>query len=315
MPHVEIESTRSLAEHGSSHGIWGWEIAVYLFLGGLAAGLTIAVAARALWSGREHVTEGMRWGVLLAPVLVSLGMGALFLDLSYKLHVFRFYTTFKLAAPMSWGSWILLVVYPAQLLLILALPPAWLAQRLQSARGVIVSVRGFSERHLKSTAKVAIGVGAALGVYTGILLAATVAQPLWSSSVLGPLFLVSGLSTAIALLMLLEAEEGAHRTLAKLDIGLLGLELLFLLLWMVALMAQGPLYREAAGLLLWGPFAPAFLGFVVFGGLLVPGALELLGLAGRAKESRAVPALVLVGGLILRFVVVEAGQAVGFIGV
>ena len=30
MPHVELESTRSLAAH-AAHAVWGWEIAVYLF--------------------------------------------------------------------------------------------------------------------------------------------------------------------------------------------------------------------------------------------------------------------------------------------
>jgi formate-dependent nitrite reductase membrane component NrfD len=51
---------------------------------------------------------------------------------------------------------------------------------------------------------------------------------------------------------------------------------------------------------------------VVFGGLLVPAALELLALRGRATHSRAVPALVLAGGLLLRFVIVYAGQQVRF---
>ncbi len=315
MPHVEMESTRSLLAHGTAHPIWGWEIALYLFLGGLAAGLTIAVAARVLWGGREHVTEGMRVGLVLAPVLVSLGMAALFLDLGFKAHVYRFYTTFQLGAPMSWGAWILLFVYPAQLLLIAALPPARLAGDLRTKARGVARVAAWAQRKLRTIAHVAIGAGAALGVYTGILLATTVARPLWSSSVLGPLFLVSGLSTGVALLMLLETDHAARALLAKLDIGLVAIELAFLALWLIALATQGPLYRNAAGLLLWGPFAPAFLGVVVFGGLLVPGLLELLGLAGKAQDSRLVPVLVLLGGLILRFVVVQAGQAGGFVPV
>ena len=38
--------------------------------------------------------------------------------------------------------------------------------------------------------------GIALGIYTGILLSAMVARPLWNSAILGPLFLFSGLSAA-----------------------------------------------------------------------------------------------------------------------
>ena len=54
------------------------------------------------------------------------------------------------------------------------------------------------------------------------------------------------------------------------------------------------------------------LGFVLFGGLAVPAVLEVLALRGSATHSRAVPALVLAGGLLLRFVVVYAGQEVAF---
>ena len=54
-------------------------------------------------------------------------MGGLFLDLEHKLFLFRFYTTFQPASPMSWGAWILLLVYPVLLLGILLDPPRRLA--------------------------------------------------------------------------------------------------------------------------------------------------------------------------------------------
>jgi formate-dependent nitrite reductase membrane component NrfD len=52
---------------------------------------------------------------------------------------------------------------------------------------------------------------------------------------------------------------------------------------------------------------------VVFGGLLVPAGLEALSLQKRAVHSRITPALVLLGGLLLRFVIVYAGQDVTFV--
>jgi formate-dependent nitrite reductase membrane component NrfD len=113
--------------------------------------------------------------------------------------------------------------------------------------------------------------------------------------------------------MLLEAEPSLHALLARCDVALMTAELLLLALWLVALLSAGPVYREAAGLLLWGPYAPAFLGFVVFGGLLVPATLGALVLLGKARDSRALPVLVLAGGLLLRFVVVAAGQATAFV--
>jgi formate-dependent nitrite reductase membrane component NrfD len=43
-------------------------------------------------------------------------------------------------------------------------------------------------------------LGVALGIYTGILLNTMVARPLWNSAILGPLFLVSGLSAGAAVM-------------------------------------------------------------------------------------------------------------------
>ena len=47
-----------------------------------------------------------------------------------------------------------------------------------------------------AVANIVLGVG--LGIYTGILLSALGARPFWNSAILGPLFLVSGLSSAAA---------------------------------------------------------------------------------------------------------------------
>ncbi len=311
-PHVEIESTRSLA--GALGEInWGWEIPVYLFLGGLVAGLLIAVSAVVITRGREGVTEAMRRGLLATPVLLSLGMGALFLDLTYKLHVWRFYTAFKPAAPMSWGSWILLAVYPVMALMVMALPPAFLAKYLENQRSLVGRVAAWSGAHLRGLALGGLAGGALLGVYTGVLLSATGAQPLWSSGALGLLFLASGASAGVAALMLIERDHDASAMLARADIGLIAAELVVVGLWLAALLSQGPRFREAAGLVLWGEYAPVFVGFVLFGGLILPATLEGMALKGRASHSRLVPALVLLGGMLLRVVIVYAGQSVTFV--
>lgn len=311
-PHVEIESTRSLA--GALGEInWGWEIPVYLFLGGLVAGLLMAVSAVTLTRGHERVTEGMRRALLATPVLLSLGMGALFLDLTYKLHVFRFYTAFRPAAPMSWGSWILLAVYPVMLLLIAAMPPAAIASKLTEGASLLGRAVAWARAHVRGLALAGVASGASLGVYTGVLLSATGAQPLWSSGALGLLFLASGASAGVAALMLLERDHESGAMLARADLGLISAELVVVGLWLAALLSQGPQFREAAGLVLWGEYAPVFVGFVLFGGLIVPAVLETLALRGRASHSRAVPALVLLGGLLLRVVIVYAGQSVTFV--
>jgi len=81
----------------------------------------MVVAAIAILQGREKKWPAAAYKLILwAPVLISIGMLALFIDLSHKLYVWNFYLTFKIASPMSWGAWILVLVYPLTLLLILA---------------------------------------------------------------------------------------------------------------------------------------------------------------------------------------------------
>jgi protein NrfD len=310
MPHLEIESTRHAALLAAER-VWGWEIPVYLFLGGLVAGLMLAVSAIALWN-RDRVTNAMKAGLVAAPLLLSLGMGALFLDLSVKSHVYRFYLTLNPSAPMSLGSWVLLLVYPVELALILALPHPWIAARLDRVEKM-AAPRRWCEQRLRKIAITAVVLGVALGVYTGALLSTTVARPLWSSGALGFLFLVSGASTGVALLMIAERDSSMSDRLARADIALIAVELLTILLWLVGLASQGPVYREALASLVTGSYAPVFLGMVVLGGLVVPLGLEVSSLRGRALHSRLVPLLVLAGGLLLRFVIVYAGQDTGFV--
>ena len=56
---------------------------------------------------------------ILAPIFLSIGMLALLLDLENKIRVYQMYLTFRPAAPMSWGAWILIIFYPFNLLFIL----------------------------------------------------------------------------------------------------------------------------------------------------------------------------------------------------
>ena len=116
MTPVEIESGRHNIGVDPSLHIWGWEIPTYLFLGGMVAGLMVLSALYELMRGRRPGSATLRMAPLLALVLLSLGMGALFLDLEHKLYVWRFYLAFRPTSPMSWGSWILIFVYPAALL-------------------------------------------------------------------------------------------------------------------------------------------------------------------------------------------------------
>ncbi len=98
--------------------IWEWQIPAYLFLGGLVAGLMIL---NGLWrlQGRENEGRAITFfGAIAAPIAMSIGMFFLWLDLANKLNVHQFYMTFEITSPMSWGSWLLLAVYPLMILLL-----------------------------------------------------------------------------------------------------------------------------------------------------------------------------------------------------
>lgn len=294
--------------------VWGWEIPVYLFLGGMAAGVMILTAA--LWMKREDRSPAARWLAFAAPVLVSLGMGALFLDLAHKLHVWRFYLAFRWTSPMSWGAWILVLVYPVSIVTALAgLDEAQAGRAVAFAGrfglgGLARAARGFGLAHAPALRWASVVTGVALGVYTGILLSTLGARALWSSALLGPLFLVSGLSTGAALLMLCRrlADEERH-LLAGWDRIAMALELVVLLLFLAGLATGGAAGKAAADLLLGGPFTAPFWALVVIAGLAVPSLLAALEARLGLAMTRAAPALVLLGGLALRWILVAAGQA------
>ena len=290
--------------------VWGWEIPVYLFLGGMAAGIMILTALVQRRGGER--SPAARWLPFLAPALVSAGMVALFLDLGHKLYVWRFYLAFRWTSPMSWGAWILLVVYPVTLLQGLASiddgQAAWLGGKLGGWGARVAAVRQWALPRAHAITNGAIAAGVGLGIYTGVLLSTLGARALWGSALLGPLFLVSGLSTGAAAMMLFPVTDGERHLLARWDLAAIGVEVLLLALFIVGLTTGGAASRAAAGLLLGGTFTAPFWVLVFAAGLATPAVLEVLEFKLNLKASFVTPALVLVGGLALRWIFVAAGQ-------
>jgi len=292
--------------------IWGWEIPVYLFLGGMAAGLMILTALLSARKGER--SPAARWLAFGPPALVSVGMGALFLDLSNKAHVWRFYLAFRWTSPMSWGAWILVVMIPLSLTLALAGLTDGEAARVEGVLqrlGLAAparALRDLGRRRLAYLCRANLLVGAGLGVYTGILLSALGARALWSSALLGPLFLVSGLSTGAAFLLLFRLSDEERHLVTRWDMIAIGLEVAVLLLFLVGLASGGAAGREAAGLILGGPWTAQFWSLVVIAGLAMPLSLEILEARLGLKATAVAPALVLLGGLALRWIMVAAGQ-------
>jgi protein NrfD len=290
--------------------IWHWEVPAYLFVGGLTAGIMVFAAVMILLRRERQAPFTVRQLPLFAPIVLSVGMLTLFLDLEHKLMVWRFYTTFQPTSPMSWGSWVLLLVYPASVALILAYLRsgyprlAGYAERYPLGRLAL----DLCERRRRPLAWVNLLLGVFLGIYTGILLSAFSARPFWNTGVLGPLFLVSGLSTAAALAILGAREAGEKHLFTRIDVGLIVLELVLLALLLVNLATGNRVQLQALGHLLGGDFTAVFWLWLVTVGLLLPLLLEVLDLNKVRVWVFLSPLLVIAGGYLLRHVTVELGQ-------
>ena len=68
-------------------------------------------------------------------------------------------------------------------------------------------IEQFLQKNKKVLAWVILYFSVILGIYTGILFSAFNARPLWNTSILGPLFLTSGLSAAAAVIILFSKRQ------------------------------------------------------------------------------------------------------------
>lgn len=291
--------------------IWTWEVAMYLFLGGLTAGIMFFAAVMTVRNKDQVAPFAATRLALLAPIVLSLGMTSLFLDLEHKLYVYRFYTSFQITSPMSWGAWILVVVYPFSIMQILSTVRSGypllgsLIDKLTTGRLIV----DWCVRYRREIAFAVIPFAVALGIYTGILLSAFGARPFWNSGVLGLLFLVSGLSTAAALVVLIARQKSEKELFTRLDLVLIFAEIALVTLALISLASGSAQHIEALQSVMGGSYTFSFWVLFVVIGLLIPLLLELLEINGISKSlAMLAPVLVLFGGYALRQVVLDAGQ-------
>jgi formate-dependent nitrite reductase membrane component NrfD len=217
---------------------------------------------------------------------------------------------------MSWGAWILLGIYPVSIGLAWATTPQVRKARVReriAALPLLGRVEGWAVERPHLLAHLSIVLGAALGIYTGVLLGTMAARPLWNSALLGPLFLVSGLSTGAAFMLLYRLSDRERVFLGRADMGLIAAELALLALWMMGLASGGAASQAALASITGGPWTAAFWTLVVTLGLLVPLAGEWFEHKHGVVPGRGTAILVLMGGFALRWILVFGGQSTGWI--
>lgn len=296
---------------------WGWYVILYFFLGGIAGGVYF-IATMLDLVGDPRDEDAVRLGYFLAfPLVVICGL-LLFVDLGKPLRFWHLLIQserpplpiLKSWSPISIGSWILtgfgffafisfvhVLVHSGRLTWApLVRADRWAHERPRPLR-VLWGVLGAF-------------IGFALAGYTGVLVSGT-SLPFWHNArLMGALFLASGASSGYALLILLLLRRGRSphdvtvEKLERADRLAIALELLILVL-MLALLGS------VARPLIAGGFGVVFWIGVVLVGLVLPLVLHWRGGGWPGRAERRVmlsAACVLVGGFLLRFVVVMSPQ-------
>lgn len=294
---------------------WTWYIILYFYVGGIAGGaFFLASLVRVFGRGEDRSLVRLGYYLAFAGALVS---GALLtLDLTRPERFWHMLVQsntgrpmFKAWSPMSVGAWgVLLFGLFAFLGTLSALTeegPPWKPLRWAPVRALA--------RRAPAALIAAAGslFGLFLAGYTGVLLSVT-NRPIWAdSNLVGLLFLVSGVSTGAAALMLLSVwrrtgPPGVLAWLSGFDRRALILELVVLIAFLVSL---GSVARVLVGW--WG--AVLLVG-VVGAGIIAPLVLERTPEAhGRRPLVRAAT-LVLLGGFLLRVVVLLSSNEIQVVG-
>ncbi|HHV35814.1 MAG TPA: polysulfide reductase NrfD [Syntrophomonadaceae bacterium] len=285
--------------------VWGWPIAIYLFLAGVAAGAYLSAAYVWYKRGDNPVS---RMGIFLAAPCLGVSILFLFFDLGAPL---RFMLAFlkPFSSMISVGTWVLTIFF-----IIAAL------QWLKCYKAKEASLE------LSNAAWIAgIIFAVATAVYTGVLLGVVKAIPFWNTPLLPVLFFISSVSTGIGALLVgvlikgaKDSDVGILHSLSRIDLVFVGLEVLVLLFYLLVMGQSRLAAASSVKMLVAGSCAPFFWIFVVVG-LLVPFCLEWglnrkqdNQLSSMVVSGTAAGICLLFGGLALRYLILAVGIFEGF---
>jgi formate-dependent nitrite reductase membrane component NrfD len=278
---------------------WTWEVPVYFWLGGIGAGAHVTSAiARALGNDDRAFLRVSRYTTLFTMILSPV---LLIMDLGRPERFYNMLRIVKWRSPMSMGTWALMIFS-----LLTGTTAASQAARdglLLGRDNALARLVGALPARFLSI--LALPFGYFVGAYTGVLLAMT-SVPMWARNavLMGPTFLSSALSTGLSAISLvlhvgnwgekrtLESLRRAERMALVVEAALIAASLARMGRW------SKPLFSKK--------LAPLFVGGTLIGGILAPFAL----LAGRETRGKSLLAsvLALLGGLALRFAMVEGGR-------
>ena len=284
---------------------WKWEVVLYFFLGGLAGGSYLAASLADLLGSPRRDAPLVRAGRYLSFACIIISPILLIKDLGRPERFLHMLRVLKFRSPMSLGTWGLSLFG-----MFCGLTAAHQMAKDGFLNWLPVFPRLFKALPVKIIESIGSFFGLFVASYTGVLLAST-AVPVWARArhILGPLFLTSGLSSGFASLSLilslgrrneepLERLERAELVAMSTELGLIS----------AVPAVLGPL----ANPLFKGKIGALFKNGTIGGGLLLPLMMRLGWRLTRKRTPRTLnigaSLLVLIGGLILRYVWIAAGR-------
>lgn len=306
--------------------IWGWLIIIYLFMGGLGAGAYLtSFAAGKGWIGNSPALT--RVGYYLAGPIVALGTILLVFDLGQGLKKpwLLIGLIMNPRSVMTWGVYILAVFICV---------------------GLLVAFFVFKK---KKVSNAILNVGAILalatGTYTGLLLGAIQAVPLWNSFLLPVLFVISAISTGMSLTAIIahfteKGKETDERKVSQIHLFLVGAEMILIATLFGTILAgsKGQIGIESVNMILSGSLSMPFWVLLVALGLVIPFLVFAINYSKLAKSKSklqadgasagkgeqaaasakglgsgsilAVDAGVIIGGFVLRYLMIFAALPV-----
>lgn len=280
---------------------FGTLIAIYFYLTGLSAGSFI-ISTLSYGFGFERFKPLGKIGIVLATLLLVAAPLFLLAHSGQQFRVWHLFVYLRASSPITWGSF-LLILYPINCIIY--------GYFMFKGRKRPTRIFGF------------IGIPLALMVhgYTGFILAFGKARPLWNSSIMPLLFLVSAIVSGIAMMIIVSVirdrfftrERTINTDIVSALAQMLGWCLvldLFLTMCEVVVHSISHLgAQESTALLLTGSFAGLYLVLENLVGKVIPLAVAFL-----PQTKRSIPILliasilVMIGIYTMRYNVVVGGE-------
>ncbi|MEA5018917.1 MAG: NrfD/PsrC family molybdoenzyme membrane anchor subunit [Gordonibacter sp.] len=296
--------------------MWGLEPAIYLFLGGLAGG-TFFVSAIVRLVTKDRFPCLALISPWVSTIALAVGLLCLVVEVEKPLQALMMWKSFvNFGSWMTIGAWLLFAAIAVFGVCAIFSTPR-LATAIESLFKPLKSAR-------KGIVRVTLILGAVLGLlvaaYTGVLLMAAGAIPLWNTPLIPTLFTVSALDagTSVTIVCLLIEKGGqtarSKKVLTDAVLILVAAEAVVLLVLLMTLSGGSPSQSVSALTLTEGSLSLPFWGLVVGIGLAVPfvlGAVELTNLLKNKELARILHfiavACALIGGFALRYVILAGG--------